>query len=250
MRKSFFTAFISIIWCLCSFQPVQALSGNRAEYEKTGKVIWETRTKEKIVAITFDDGPNELYTTKILDILAKYHAKATFFVIGKQAEKFPTIIKREVKEGHEVAVHSYTHNYNKINNEEKLKDELDQSSNVIQSLTGYKPTLFRPVGGFYNDSIVNTAINNDYRVIMWSWHQDTKDWSQPGIINITNQVISNARPGDIILLHDSGGDRSQTVKALENILQYFNKSGYKCITVSEMLYRSKPTIPEVFHLFL
>lgn len=204
--------------------------------------------KRKNCAITFDDGPNALYTTEILDLLAKYHAKATFFVVGKQADKLPNIVKREVKEGHEIAVHTYTHNYNKNITEDVLKDELIHTSNVINRLTGIKPTLFRPVGGFFNDIIINTAINNDYRVIMWSWHQDTKDWSKPGIDTITSHVILNARPGDIILLHDSGGDRSQTVKALENILKFFNKNGYKCITISEMLYRSNPSIPEVLHL--
>jgi peptidoglycan/xylan/chitin deacetylase (PgdA/CDA1 family) len=232
--------FISFLSC-CQY--VHASTSSREEYEKTGHVIWEIKTKEKMVALTFDDGPDPLYTPQILDILAKYNAKATFFVIGSEAEKYPNIIKREVKEGHEVANHTYNHIYNFHADPENIKYELNTATNTIDRITGgYKSSLFRPVAGYINDFIIKNAIKNGYNVVLWSWHQDTRDWSKPGVEKITTHVISNTRPGDIILFHDSGGDRTQTVKALKNILDFYMDKGFECVTISDMLYRS-----ETFH---
>lgn len=239
MKKSLITTLISSVCFFLCCHSIFASVGTRKEIEKTGKVIWETKTREKLVAITFDDGPHEIYTPQILNLLNKYHAKATFFVIGKQVEKFPYIIKREVKDGHEIAIHTYSHHYDKNISEKTLKEELDHTSKIIFQATGFKPTLFRPVGGFYNPTIIDTAFHNHYKVILWSWHQDPKDWSKPGTEKIASLIKTNAHPGDIILLHDSGGDRTQTVKALENILDYFSKNNFKCVTVSELLYRSQ-----------
>ncbi|MGE8207781.1 polysaccharide deacetylase family protein [Heyndrickxia sp. NPDC080065] len=236
--------YLILLFNLCSGHNIQAASNKgRIELEKSGEVFWEVKTKEKMVALTFDDGPHPLYTPQILDTLAKYRAKATFFVIGAHAAEYPYIIKRQVDEGHEIANHTYNHNYRLYKNANYLKNELKKTSNTIQSIAGYQPSLFRPVGGYYNDLIINTAVKNDYRVIMWSWNHDTKDWRKPGVNKIINNVISDTRPGDIILLHDAGGDRSQTVKALDKILAALQKKGYECVTVSEMLYRSKAILP-------
>jgi peptidoglycan-N-acetylglucosamine deacetylase len=244
MKKTLMLAFVLLISSMWSDQYSYA-SSRKAEYRKNGLAIWEINTKEKLVALTFDDGPNPVYTNQILDLLAKYHAKATFFVIGERAKEFPGIIKREAKEGHEVANHTYSHIYDFDNSPAKLRKELERSSKTIKSITGFKPTLYRPVAGYYNDLILNTAIKNGYRVVLWSWTQDTRDWSCPGINKITNNVVSDIKPGDITIFHDSGGDRSQTVCALENILRYLNKEGFKCVTVSEMIYRSESITPKI-----
>lgn len=222
-----------------SIQPAHANTFKRFKFEKTGQVFWDINTKEKLVALTFDDGPDPIYTPQILNALAKYDAKATFFVIGTEAERYPEIIKRQSKEGHELANHTYRHNFRDNFKENILKKELEQNAKVLENLTGYKPTLFRPHSGFYNEKIVNTAINNGYRVILWSWHQDTKDWRRPGVEKITRNVVSDTKPGDIVIFHDAGGDRSQTVRAVENILAILYKNGYKCVTVSEMLQRTE-----------
>jgi peptidoglycan-N-acetylglucosamine deacetylase len=235
MRKllMFFT-----ITVMCLNLPISTANANmfkRFKFEKTGQVFWEVKTKKKLVALTFDDGPDPVYTPQILDALAKYKAKATFFVIGAEAERYPQIIQRQTKEGHELANHTYHHNFRDHFNPEKLKDELDKTSKVIQDLTGQSPSLYRPHSGYYNEKIVNTAINNGYRVILWSWHQDTKDWKRPGVGKITNNVVSDSKPGDIVIFHDAGGDRTQTIKAVENILEILDKKGYKFVTVSELL---------------
>ncbi|MEK3889520.1 polysaccharide deacetylase family protein [Bacillus sp. FSL K6-3431] len=213
---------------------------DRAYYEKTGDVIWDISVEEKVIALTFDDGPHYIYTPQILDVLAKYDAKATFFVIGKHAEEYPDLILREKAEGHEIANHTYSHPHpnSKRATYELLEKELKKTDEIIFNITGSNPIFYRPVGGDYNDEIVNTAVQQGFRVIMWSWHQDTQDWKMPGVNKIVTKVMSGASPGDIVLFHDAGGDRSQTVEALKKILPALKKQGYEFVTVSELLQRT------------
>lgn len=218
-------------------------SNKRAKFEKTGHVFWDIPVDEKLVALTFDDGPDPKYTAQILDSLAKYNAKATFFVIGEEAERYPELIKREAREGHEIANHTYRHHFRDGHSPSILKRELDKSAKVIKDLTGYSPSLFRPIAGYYDEEIIDTAISGGYNVILWSWHQETRDWSRPGANKIVQSVISDARPGDVIIFHDAGGDRTQTVKAIEKILEILYRDGYKCTTVSDLLYRSNSFLP-------
>ncbi|MFB6732567.1 polysaccharide deacetylase family protein [Bacillus mobilis] len=248
-KNSIFLIFFIISLCSKSIS-IYAFTDSRMAYEKTGKVIWEVNTKEKIVALTFDDGPHPVFTPQILDILAKYNAKATFFVAGNKVKRFPAILIREVKEGHEIANHTYNHIYNKNITAAKLTSELNQTDEVIKKITGYKPALYRPVGGLHNDLIINTAIQNGKLVILWSWHQDPQDWRSPAASKISKHIIKGVKPGNIILLHDWNGsefsETSQTVEALENILIHLKNNGYTCVTVSEMLYRSIKIIPSLF----
>jgi peptidoglycan-N-acetylglucosamine deacetylase len=240
MRNKLLLLCITLLSFACNTPSVHANTVKRFKFERTGQVFWDIRTKEKLVAFTFDDGPDPIYTPQILDALAKYKAKATFFVIGTEAERYPNIIKRQATEGHELANHTYRHHFRDNFSSNKLKEELDKTSEVIQQISGQTPTLFRPHSGFYNDTIVHTAINSGYQVILWSWHQDTKDWRRPGVGAITKNVVSDTKPGDIIIFHDAGGDRTQTVKAVINILDILYKNGYKCVTVSDMLQRTEP----------
>jgi len=210
----------------------------RKYYEQTGDVVWEIKTAEKIVAITFDDGPDARYTSQVLDLLAQYEAKATFFIIGKNAEKNPDVVLRQYEEGHELANHTYTHPW--TTSVHKLDKELKLTNEIIFSITGFRPTLFRPVGGQYTDAMITKAVNNGFKVVMWSWHQDTEDWANPGVTKIIDKVLTGTQPGDVILFHDAGGDRSQTIRALEKILPELKKQGYQFVTISELLeYQSR-----------
>lgn len=205
----------------------------RSYYEETGQVVWDIDTQEKVIALTFDDGPHPRNTEKILDILAKYNAKATFFIVGSNAEKYPDLVQQSYEEGHELANHTYTHPYNASVTE--LQDEIQQTNEMIYSITGFMPTLFRPVGGAYNDQIINAVADEGYKVVMWSYHQDTQDWKGPGVNKIVNKVLKGTRPGDVILFHDGGGIRDQTIMALEKILPELQRQGYKFVTVSELI---------------
>ncbi|WML57685.1 polysaccharide deacetylase family protein [Neobacillus sp. PS2-9] len=252
MKKTFLFTFLLIIALFTEQLNVSASTKSREEYEKTGHVIWDVNTKEKLVAITFDDGPHPIFTPKILDILAKYDAKATFFVAGNKVIRFPELLKREVKEGHEIANHTYHHIYGNISSE-KLSSELDMTDQIIQKVTGVKPSLYRPVGGHYNDLIINTAIKKGKEVVLWSWNQDTRDWANPPVSQICSYVIRGVKPGNIIIFHDWHGSEftksCQTVPALNTILDFLAKNGYKCVTVSELLYHSTQIIPESFEIY-
>jgi len=205
----------------------------RKYYEEAGHIVWDIKTKKKIVALTFDDGPHPTYTSEILDLLSKYNAKATFFIVGKNAEKSPQVVLRMYEQGHELANHTYTHPLNA--SVSQILKEMKQTNETIYSITGFSPTLFRPVEGRYTDSLVNEVVKKGFKVVMWSWHQDTRDWEDPGVNKIVKTVLKGTKPGDVILFHDGGGDRTQTVKALEEILPELQKKGYQFVTISELL---------------
>ena len=210
-----------------------AMEKGRPYYEKKGHVLWDINTKEKVIALTFDDGPHNTYTPQILELLEKHDAKATFFVIGERAERYPDIISQINDEGHELANHTYTHTL-KIK-PTNLEEELRKTNQAIHKITGIYPLFYRPVEGRYDEQIINTAVENGYKVIMWSWHLDTEDWRMPGVQKIVSKVLTGVGPGDVVLFHDAGGDRTQTVKALEEILPSLKKQGYKFVTISELI---------------
>ncbi|MGG1267143.1 polysaccharide deacetylase family protein [Brevibacillus laterosporus] len=208
---------------------------NRDYYEKRGEAIWDLPTEKKAIALTFDDGPNESYTPQILELLEKYGVKSTFFTVGTRVQKNPKLAKQMVQQHHELANHTLTHPDMRRLSRQRIKTELESAQSIIQKTTGVVPTLFRPPGGSYNEKIVAAAKDMGYLVVMWSWHQDTKDWTNPGVQKIVNKVLRNVRNGDIILFHDHGGNRQQTVDALKIILPELKKRGYEMITVSELI---------------
>ena len=212
----------------------------RKYYEQTGQIIWDIKTNEKIVALTFDDGPHPKYTREVLDILAQYDAKATFFLVGELADKNPEVVFQMYEEGHELANHTYTHPFRiTLPN---LLEEIKQTNETIFSITGYSPDLFRPVEGQYTDALIDAVTKEGYRVVMWSWHLDTEDWKDPGVDQIGNRVIGGTTPGNVILFHDGGGNREQTVKALEQIMPVLKDEGYRFVTISELLKIDKKKI--------
>ncbi|WP_437438786.1 polysaccharide deacetylase family protein [Bacillus rhizoplanae] len=206
----------------------------RKELEPTGYVTWEVPTNEKIMAITFDDGPDPTYTPQILEILRQYNAEATFFMIGFRIQRNPYLIEQVLKEGHEIGNHTMNHLYARSAAGQKLENDILDGKRYLQKWVD-KPLLFRPPGGYINESVFKTATEAGYQIVLWSWHQDPRDWSNPGKDKIVNHVLKNAKSGDIVLLHDGGSDRSQTVEALEEILPALQKQGYRFVKVSELL---------------
>ncbi|HEX7586116.1 MAG TPA: polysaccharide deacetylase family protein [Patescibacteria group bacterium] len=200
-----------------------------------------TSNKNKI-ALTFDDGPDETHTPQILDILKKYNTKATFFVIGVNANQLPDLLKREVQEGHEIGNHTYTHpNISTISNNQ-FSLELNSVQNLFAGILGRNTRLFRPP---YAEDIepetpeqINPLLfssNAGYYTV--AMHIDPSDWSSPGVEQIVNDVISGAKSGqgNIVLLHDSGGDRTETVAALPKIIEGLQANGFELVTVSDLL---------------
>lgn len=240
MKKCLIILWVALSISLC--YPMNANAGQgpsasrgRDYYEERGEILWEVPTHSKVIALTFDDGPDNQSTMKILDLLKQYEAKATFFVVGSRVEQHPDIVSRERQEGHEIGNHSYTHPpFHNINGN-KLSSELNQTQKAILDATGIKSVLFRPPGGSYNESIVRTSKDFGMLTVLWSWHQDTLDWRKPGVNKIVKKVLDNARNGDIVLMHDFVPNSTQTVEALAIILPELQKRGFKFVTISELM---------------
>ncbi len=187
---------------------------------------------KKIIALTFDDGPWPSSTAKILDILKKNNIKGTFFVVGQNVKNYPDLIKQVVTDGHVIGNHTWHHWYHHMN-AQAAAYEVANTGDIIYQTTGVKTSLFRPPGGIMNNGVAAYAKSNKYAVIMWS--ADSMDYSRPAVPRLMNNIFREAKPGGIVLMHDGGGDRSHTVKALPDIISKFRKQGYEFVTVPELL---------------
>ena len=188
--------------------------------------------EHKVIALTFDDGPWPEYTAQILDILKKNQVKGTFFVVGKMLEIYPDLGKRIVDEGHAIANHTWHHWYHYFN-KQAAAFEIDRTSDLIYKTTGVKTTLFRPPGGKLHNGLAAYAKSKNYTVVMWS--ADSIDYKRPSPSTLVNRVIGQSASGGIILMHDGGGNRSNTVAALPSMIQKFQEKGYRFVTVTELL---------------
>ena len=186
----------------------------------------------KYVALTFDDGPSE-YTADILEVLNEKGAKATFFNLGINAEEYPDLAKAVVDGGHELASHTNQHAYLPDEDTEGLRDEISSAFERIEKASGVKTTMMRaPYGAFTEKEWERAGDLISTNVL---WNIDTLDWEMPGAKAITNEVLDNAYNGAIILMHDGGGDRSQDIDALPDIIDGLQEDGYQLVTVSELM---------------
>ncbi|WP_313756660.1 polysaccharide deacetylase family protein [Tissierella sp.] len=220
----------SIIICNMYPKAIYTFSNNPAAIVSKGS------KEEKILALSFDDGPHPKYTLEILDILKQYNVKATFFVLGKHAESYPDIINRQVSEGHEIGNHSYSHINMKKVSDKIIKEEFEKTQEIIYSISNIKPKVFRPPYGNYNDDVIKIVSSDNLSVVLWTFYQDSKDWSNPGVDVIVNTTLSKVQNGDIILLHDYVYKKeSHTVEALKIILPKLIDEGYRFVTISELI---------------
>jgi peptidoglycan-N-acetylglucosamine deacetylase len=184
------------------------------------------------ISLTFDDGPDLIYTPRILDILKKYQVKATFFLLGENAEKYPEVVKRMVQEDHVVANHSYHHlNFQKLNNTQ-FHEQVQKTQAVLQKLTGYFPKLLRPPYGEINEKQLAWATDQGIYVIMWN--VDSLDWKGLTAEQVMDNVLPCTYPGSIVLQH-STGRMAGSVKALDLMIPSFKKRGAQLVTVPKLL---------------
>jgi peptidoglycan-N-acetylglucosamine deacetylase len=198
--------------------------------------IRSVETNQKMIAFTFDDGPSPIYTPILLDLLQEFNAKATFFVLGERFEQFPEIVQREAREGHEIGNHTYHHFDMTLMSPEEQKAELELSQELIIKHTGKPSCLFRPPFGIYDEQLLNITSSMGYEVIMWREENDVKDWMLPGVDLMVSALCEQAGNGEIILLHDAGGeDRHQTLETMRRVLPILKEQGYSFVTVSELI---------------
>ncbi len=195
---------------------------------------------EKLVALTFDDGPG-LYTERFMQILDDYDIKATFNLIGEQVEDCADIVSRNCASGNQICSHSWNHPLLTNIGQEDLLAQLDDTFAVIKSVGGYDTSTIRaPYGALNIDMWLKSQ---GHMTLSVCWSHDSLDWEQPGVNAIVANCTGVMRPGSIILMHDAGGEREQSLEALPRIIEAWQNAGYRFVTVEELM-ASDSSIPE------
>ncbi len=197
--------------------------------------------RRRDVALTFDDGPGP-YTGAILHILRVTHTPATFFVIGRWALAYPRLVAAEVRAGCEVGDHTQTHYPLALLSASAQTAELTQAAQAIHRAGAPWPVLMRPPYGSFDPTTLQVL--RAQRMLMVLWSADTSDYERPGVSKISYVALSGARPGAIILMHDGGGDRSETVAALPRIIERLRQRGYRLVTVSQLIADDPPSVAQ------
>ena len=200
---------------------------NKTNYEYDVVINRKIDKSKKMIALTFDDGPN-YNTSKVIDVLNKYDIRATFFVLGSRAINNKDILKKMADSGMEIGNHTYNHLLLTKYDENKIRSEIEDTSEVIYSATKKRPKLLRPSYGSVNNKIKKVA---NMPIIIWDI--DTLDWKYHNSKRITSRVVNKVRDGDIILMHDI---YSASLNALSNIIPILQDNGYEFVTIDELFY--------------
>ncbi len=178
----------------------------------------------RTMLLTFDDGPDPRYTPDILDTLAKYDVRATFFVCGEMADYNRDLLSRMADEGHVVGNHTWSHPLLTGLGRSRIRAEMERTSEVVEQAYGEAPRWFRAPYGAWNRAAFQLGAELGMEPLAWT--VDTLDWTTPGTGTIVDRVEDGAAPGVVVLSHDAGGDRSQSVRALRSYLPELLDSGY------------------------
>jgi peptidoglycan/xylan/chitin deacetylase (PgdA/CDA1 family) len=192
--------------------------------------------RQKVVALTFDGGPSG-FTPKIDRILQRKHARASFFWVGSRVDGWERVVKRVSRQGHEIANHSWFHDDLTMLPADQIRGQLARTNRLLTRLTGTQPTVFRPPYGAVNAQVRSIASDLGLRTVIWD--VDSVDWTSPGCERIAARVREGVRNRSIVLLHDGGGNRTQTVCALPRIIHDLRARGYRFATVSEVLRKKR-----------
>jgi peptidoglycan-N-acetylglucosamine deacetylase len=229
----------AMLFALAWLLPVAALAATPPAAQAPARLAPTVRgvpIAQKVVALTFDDGPSPRYTQQILDALRQNGARATFFLIGQEAVRQPALVKAEAKAGMEVANHGMHHLLLRGKSESEVESEATEAADVIQELTGKRPTLYRLPQGV-GDTTARAALGRlGYVVINWS--VDTRDYLRQSPEQLVARAMRQMAPGRIIIFHDGGGNRQASVDAVKMLLPELKAQGYTVTTVSDLLKRA------------
>jgi len=208
-----------------------------------GRIVSRGRPRTPAIAITFDDGPTEPYTSQILDVLRALGARATFFVLGVRAHAAPDVVRRAADEGHEIGNHTWDHAALPLRTPSAMRQTICRTSDLVQQITGRRPRVFRAPFGWRNPWLDGAARREGCEPIAWT--VGVYDTDRPGAGAIVDRAIEGFVDGSILLLHDGRSldpepDASQVVEALPQILREAQRRGFRLLTVSELLAESRP----------
>ena len=223
---------------------VAAVGGSAAYQSMAPTAQWFGRTfargarGAKQMALTYDDGPNDPHTPRLLEVLAKHNVKATFFVIGRYVQRRPDLVRELVKAGHVVGNHTFTHPHLAVSAAVETTNQLEECQRAVQEVSGEAPRLFRPPFGSRRPATLRIARSMGLEPVMWnvtSW-----DWKMPPADKIVQICMRQMRGGDVILMHDGGhrafgADRSRTVLATERLIERHKSEGYEFVTIQQMM---------------
>ncbi|PYX65636.1 MAG: polysaccharide deacetylase family protein [Acidobacteria bacterium] len=219
-----------------------AISAGYQSMAPTGQWYGRTFTSlargTKQLALTYDDGPNDPHTMRVLEVLARHNVRATFFLIGRYVQQRPEIVREVVKAGHVIGNHTFTHPLLTFKSSAEVRKELTDCRSAIQDAVGKHSSLFRPPFGGRRPAVLRIARELGLEPIMWN--VTGYDWNAPAATVIEKKVSSQIRGGDVILLHDGGhkrmgADRSQTVLATDHLITRYKSEGYDFATIQQML---------------
>ncbi len=192
------------------------------------------------IALTIDDGPSP-YTSQMLSVLRQYGIHATFFVVGQNVQNYPDLVQQELADGHLIGNHTWDHADLTKLSANAVRKEISDTSAILQQTAGFQPTFFRPPYGAITNSIQAQAYSLGLTSTLWS--VDPQDWTTPGTQVIINRVLSEVQNGAVILMHDGGGNRSQSIAALKTIIPTLQQRGYHFVTVQQLANDATQTIP-------
>lgn len=227
------SSFIGLLFLI--LLPVSMFHNRNIPTASIPNVVPEVRIRTPAVAFTFDDGPDPQSTPAIIGILAKHRAKATFFMIGTQAEKYPELVRKVYQEGHEIGNHGYRHSYSLYRNVLQAVADIECAQDLIYRITGCRPVVYRPPGGYISEELALALADKGLTVVTWSWVQDTKDWRSPPAEAQAEHILRHIKPGQILIFHDSARSCQQTVKAVDICLDKLASRGYRFLTVSQLI---------------
>jgi peptidoglycan-N-acetylglucosamine deacetylase len=201
------------------------ITAYRAPEYPLDKPLFYVNDADKAIALTIDDGPDPVYTPQVLNVLHSYNVVATFSMIGLHVAAYPQLARTVSEAGHKICNHTWTHSDLVGMRRHGVHDELTRASHAIHKATGVHPTLFRAPYGAWSSTVIRQC--ERLEMIPLDWSVDPRDWAMPGVRHIVRNIMKNTQPGSIILEHDGGGNRSQTVAALRIVLPRLLDDGYR-----------------------
>jgi peptidoglycan-N-acetylglucosamine deacetylase len=197
----------------------------RAVDEVAGQPVYYVDDGPKVIALTIDDGPSPVYTPQVLRVLAAYGVTASFSMIGENVSYYPSVAREVADAGHTIVNHTWNHVNLTAMKTAQLRGEIDRTTDTIHSATGKRPSMFRAPYGAWSRTLLGYCANEDLLPLDWS--VDPADWSRPGVSKIVSTIMRTTQTGSIILEHDGGGNRSQTVAALKIVIPRLLDEGYR-----------------------